>query len=301
MLYQVAVPIIQPRMRFFDADGKPLVGGKVYSFKVGTELFKPTYRDAQKTALNTNPIVLDSDGSALIYLSGAHVLKVYDKNGNFIEERYLPETQMKTQFFDKLGVPLKNGKVWTYDISSTIKKTSYANADKNQPNANPVVLDAEGWASISMIGSYRLRSYNEKGVSTGDQDFKRPAAKALTSKVYPVYFTDQINVDFEINVAVQKIVINSAGIAETMLSSFALNKAISRSIYNSFNTMESTRTSFALNVAIKRQTSNVASMQESTSSSFSLNRVKKINSVVTNTQEIHSIKSSFSLQKVIKG
>ncbi|MFV0408663.1 MAG: hypothetical protein ACK5LJ_02875, partial [Paracoccus sp. (in: a-proteobacteria)] len=199
MLYQVVTPIIQPRMRFFDADGKPLVGGKVYSCYVGSDVFKPTYRDANKTALNTTPIVLDADGSALIYLNGAHVLKIHDRDGNLIESRYVPETQMRTQFFDKYGVPLKNGKVWTYDIASTIKKPSYINADKNQPNTNPVVLDAEGWASISMNGSYRLRSYNEKGVSTGDQDFRRPAAKALTSKVYPLYLDDGISCGFDIH------------------------------------------------------------------------------------------------------
>lgn len=199
MLYQVVTPIIQPRMRFFDADGKPLVGGKVYSCYVGSDVFKPTYRDANKTALNTNPIVLDADGSALIYLNGAHVLKVYDRDGNLIESRYVPETQMRTQFFDKYGVPLKNGKVWTYDIASTIKKPSYANLDITQLNSNPVVLDAEGWASISMLGSYRLRSYNEKGVSTGDQDFRRPVAKALTSRVYPIYFKEGLAAGMSIN------------------------------------------------------------------------------------------------------
>lgn len=196
MLYKIAAPIIQPRMRFFDANGKPLVGGKVYSFKVGTEIFKPTYRDAQRTALNQNPVVLDNEGSALIYLLGSHVLKVYDKKGNFREQIYVPETQMTTQFFDKFGKPLSFGRVWTYDIASTIKKTSFANADQSKPNPNPIILDAEGKASISMIGSYRLRTYNEKNVHLGDQDFQRPVARALTSKLYPLYFEDGIATAF---------------------------------------------------------------------------------------------------------
>lgn len=199
MLYKIAAPIIQPRMRFFYADGKPLVGGKVYSYKVGTDLFKPTYRDAQRTALNQNPVVLDNEGSALIYLLGSHVLKVYDKNGNFREQIYVPESQMTTQFFDKFGKPLSYGKVWTYDIASTIKKTSFSNADQSKPNPNPIILDAEGKASISMIGSYRLRTYNEKNVHLGDQDFQRPVARALTSKIYPIYFEDFLESSISLN------------------------------------------------------------------------------------------------------
>jgi hypothetical protein len=293
MLYQVAVPIIQPRMRFFDADGKPLVGGKVYSFKVGTELFKPTYRDAQKTALNTNPIVLDSDGSALIYLSGAHVLKVYDKNGNFIEERYLPETQMKTQFFDKLGVPLKNGKVWTYDISSTIKKTSYANADKNQPNANPVVLDAEGWASISMIGSYRLRSYNEKGVSTGDQDFKRPAAKALTSKVYPVYFVEGVTGNPSIN---SSMLAQMPTMYEQIASTWLISSAQLIESLNNFNLNENFRAAGVIaNASLINNDPPSFNAKENITISASLLPGFLKTLVITNTMQPENISTTYSM------
>lgn len=294
MLYQVAAPIIQPRMRFYDTDGKPLVGGKVYSFKVGTELFKPTYRDAQRTALNTNPVVLDGDGSALIYLSGAHVLRVYDKNGNFIEVRYLPETQMRTQFFDKYGVPLKNGKVWTYDIASTIKKTSYADADKNQPNVNPVVLDADGWASISMVGSYRLRSYNENGVHLGDQDFKRPAAKALTSRIYPLFFDDSISS----NKLMEDIkMIDALEFYESCLSIFSVDNSILSDLVNTVNAEnESASTTFSAGNAEIREALNIVNADiETIRPSLSMSDSVLSNVVVTNQMEIHNISSSFAM------
>jgi hypothetical protein len=295
MLYQVVTPIIQPRMRFFDADGKPLVGGKVYSCYVGTNTFKPTYRDANKTALNTNPIVLDADGSALIYLNGAHVLKVYDRDGNLIESRYMPESQMRTQFFDKYGVPLKNGKVWTYDIASTIKKTSYANADKTQPNANPVVLDAEGWASISMLGSYRLRSYNEKGVSTGDQDFRRPVAKALTSKTYPLYFMDGVGVSIVMTGGSLKTTLNNYSIIENISTQLSVVNAIIKETLNSTTLpAESLQTSFSVTKASCRETLNKTTLApENILGSFTVTGVRLSKGLVSSTMQPENVQTSF--------
>lgn len=178
-------------MRFFDTDSKPLVGGKVYAFKVGTDEFKPTYRNSELTALNTNPVVLDGAGSALIYLRGANLLKIYDRHGNFIEERIEYQQRERAQFYDDYGRPLKNGYVYTYDYQSTIRKTSYS--IDNVINPNPIVLDENGTALVNIVGAYRLRQYNSKNVFVGDQDFKRPPVKALTSRVYSAFFIDDLH------------------------------------------------------------------------------------------------------------
>ncbi|RZG74728.1 hypothetical protein [Acinetobacter sp. WCHAc060025] len=188
--HRLATPVIQPRMRFFDKEGKPLVGGKVYAFKVGTEEFKPTYRNSEFTALNQNPIVLDNAGSALIYLRGSNQLRIYDKDGNHIENRIEYQQLERAQFYDDYGKPLKNGFVYTYDYQSTIKKTSYSIDAVTNPN--PIVLDENGTALVNIVGAYRLRQYNSKNVFVGDQDFKRPPIKALTSWTYPVYADENL-------------------------------------------------------------------------------------------------------------
>ncbi|HHW53751.1 MAG TPA: hypothetical protein GXX13_11315 [Acinetobacter towneri] len=195
--HRLATPVIQPRMRFFDTDGKPLVGGKVYAFKVGTEEFKPTYRNSELTALNTNPVVLDGAGSALIYLRGANLLRIYDRHGNFIEERIEYQQRERAQFYDDYGRPLKNGYVYTYDYQSTIRKTSYSIDDAVNPN--PIVLDENGTALVNIVGAYRLRQYNSKNVFVGDQDFKRPPVKALTSRPYPLFFIEEITTGFNVD------------------------------------------------------------------------------------------------------
>lgn len=194
--HRLATPVILPRMYFFDADGKPLVGGKIYSYKVGTDEFKPTYRNSELTALNTNPVVLDGAGSALIYLRGANLLKIYDRHGNFIEERIEYQQRERAQFYDDYGKPLRNGFIYTYDYQSTLKKNSFKHNDVL--NTNPIVLDENGTALVNIVGAYRLRQYNSKNVFVGDQDFKRAPIKALTSVVYPLYLEEGLTTNLNV-------------------------------------------------------------------------------------------------------
>lgn len=67
--------------KYTDADGAPLANGKVYTYVAGGSTPKVTYQDALFGAMNTNPVILDADGHADIFLStGAYDLTVYDEN-----------------------------------------------------------------------------------------------------------------------------------------------------------------------------------------------------------------------------
>lgn len=57
-----------PKIQFFDANGQPLVGGKLYSYAAGTVTPQVTYVDQGQTATNTNPVILDSRGEASVWL-----------------------------------------------------------------------------------------------------------------------------------------------------------------------------------------------------------------------------------------
>jgi hypothetical protein len=64
-----------------DNDGEPLAGGKVYTYAAGTTTDKVTYTDADETAQNTNPIILDSAGRANIWLDeGTYKFVITDSN-----------------------------------------------------------------------------------------------------------------------------------------------------------------------------------------------------------------------------
>src|SRR5574343_684932 len=67
----------QPKLQFFDANGHPLVGGKLYSYPAGTTTPLSTYTDSSGSTLHTNPIVLDSRGEASVWLgSQSYKLKL---------------------------------------------------------------------------------------------------------------------------------------------------------------------------------------------------------------------------------
>ena len=60
-----------PKIQFFDANGNPLAGGKLYTYASGTSTPLATYTDYTGTTANTNPIILDSRGECNLWLSGA--------------------------------------------------------------------------------------------------------------------------------------------------------------------------------------------------------------------------------------
>ena len=57
-----------PKLQFFDNNGNPLVGGKLYTYEAGTTTPLATYTDASATTPNTNPIILNSRGEAEVWL-----------------------------------------------------------------------------------------------------------------------------------------------------------------------------------------------------------------------------------------
>lgn len=65
------------RRQWFDNDGAPLAGGKVYYYRAGLATLATVYQDADLTTTHTNPVVLDSAGRAAIFLApGAYDVQV---------------------------------------------------------------------------------------------------------------------------------------------------------------------------------------------------------------------------------
>jgi hypothetical protein len=74
------------KQRFFDSNGDPLVGGKVYSYQAGTSTPIATYTDQGGLTQNSNPIILDANGEASIWIIGSSNYKfvLTDANDNMI-------------------------------------------------------------------------------------------------------------------------------------------------------------------------------------------------------------------------
>ena len=68
-----------PKLQFFDANGNPLAGGKLYSYAAGTTTPLATYTDAGGGTPNSNPVVLDARGEANVWFgTSQYKLKLTD-------------------------------------------------------------------------------------------------------------------------------------------------------------------------------------------------------------------------------
>lgn len=71
----MALPLIQPRFQFIYND-IAAAGYKVFTYIAGTSTKKTTWTDQTKAVVNTNPIILDSQGMADIWLDGSYKIVI---------------------------------------------------------------------------------------------------------------------------------------------------------------------------------------------------------------------------------
>jgi hypothetical protein len=76
-LYAQTASLLPPvKAQFLNADGTPMVGGKVCTYQAGTTTPQQTYVDSTLGTPNSNPVVLDARGEANIWLSSANPYKI---------------------------------------------------------------------------------------------------------------------------------------------------------------------------------------------------------------------------------
>ncbi len=85
-MVRAVTPIPFVKARFFDRCGKPLTGGKVYTYEANTTTAKTTYKDPYGLTPNTNPIILDAAGEADIYLDGTYRIRITDRNDVLVND-----------------------------------------------------------------------------------------------------------------------------------------------------------------------------------------------------------------------
>lgn len=73
------------RSRFCDANNVPLAGGKLYTYEAGTTVPLATYTDQAATTPNTNPIILDDNGEAVIFITSGVQYKFVLKDANDVQ------------------------------------------------------------------------------------------------------------------------------------------------------------------------------------------------------------------------
>jgi len=82
----MAVLAPAPKAQFFDSNGNPLVGGKVYTYAAGTTTPLATFTSASAATPNTNPIILDSRGECNLWFAPATSYKVILKTADDVQQ-----------------------------------------------------------------------------------------------------------------------------------------------------------------------------------------------------------------------
>lgn len=87
--YATATPLPPPFSKFFypsssQFSGQPLAGGQVFTYTAGTTTPLASYTDSTALVQNSNPVILNSNGEANIWIAGAYKIIVEDPNGNVL-------------------------------------------------------------------------------------------------------------------------------------------------------------------------------------------------------------------------
>lgn len=80
----MAVAMIGPKFYAWDRNGKPLAFGKLYTYQARTNTPKPTYQSEDQVVENTNPVILNGEGYANVYLDGSYKMVLKDDKDNDI-------------------------------------------------------------------------------------------------------------------------------------------------------------------------------------------------------------------------
>lgn len=82
----MAVLYVPHFIQFFDNNGDPLSGGKLYTYTAGTVTPKQTFTNQGGATPNANPLILDSAGRGVMFLDGSYKFRLEDSLGNLIRE-----------------------------------------------------------------------------------------------------------------------------------------------------------------------------------------------------------------------
>lgn len=80
----MAIALHGPKFYAQDDEGKPLAGGKVYTYQAYSNNPKKTWQEEEQLNENTNPVILSDAGYADIYLDGSYKIVVTDSSGTEI-------------------------------------------------------------------------------------------------------------------------------------------------------------------------------------------------------------------------
>lgn len=145
------------KQQFVQADGSPCVGCKIFFFIPQTTTPKDTWTNADQTILNTNPVITDSLGTAVIFGSGTYRQILKDADNNTL---------------------------WDQPTADPVAlNSSWAGESSGSPNAQSVVLD--GWSGADGSVIQFLAGFSNSGPTTLSVNGETPIPVVLDTGTGP--------------------------------------------------------------------------------------------------------------------
>lgn len=128
-----------------------LAGGKVYFYTPNTSTFKQTWSDSAQATQNTNPVILDANGCAVIYGTGIYRQVLQDSLGNTVWDQTTTDTSASNSVYwagVAAGTP---NTITVVDPGFNGTNGVQINFVALYTNTGPATLNPSGYAAISIV------------------------------------------------------------------------------------------------------------------------------------------------------
>lgn len=163
-----------PKSQFFDDNGNPLAGGKLYSYKAGSSIPLATYADKAAAVPNANPVILNSRGEALIFLS-AQAYKLILKDANDVTIWTLDNFVVTQTDTDTLADAIADAQA-----AQTAAEAAQAAAATSETNASSSATAAASSASSASTSASNAAT-SESNAASSASSASTSASSASTS------------------------------------------------------------------------------------------------------------------------
>jgi hypothetical protein len=142
------------KQRFADSNFNPLSGGKLYSYVAGTSTPAATYTDESAGTPNANPVVLDADGYAPVWL-GAGSYKFVLKDANGVEIFTVDDVSVDGSAVDLTSPWIEhavtNGQAAANLAGETLDSTAYSSNFYECEIIRGTTVIANGWIALQFL------------------------------------------------------------------------------------------------------------------------------------------------------
>lgn len=163
------------KQQFFDNDGAPLAGGKVYSYTAGTSTPLATYTDQGGATPNANPVILDANGEANIWVSDAYY-KFVIKDANDVTLRTIDQASVANDVVAE-ATAARDAAL----AAQAAAETAETNAETAETNAETAETNAAASASAAATSATNAAT-SATNAATSTTNAANSATAAATSE-----------------------------------------------------------------------------------------------------------------------